>query len=544
MKPDYIIIGGGSAGCVLANRLSANPKVDVLLLEAGGEDRNPLIHIPAGYIKTMVNPSINWMFESQPDAASDNRVIAFPRGKVLGGSSAINAMLYVRGQSHDYDNWAQQGNKGWSFQDVLPYFRKAEHCQAMLTKNIHPEKIDAAFRGLGGPLNVSMVRSRYEALDLLIKSAETLGYPHNSDYNGVDQNGFAYYQVTQKNGIRHSAKRAYIDPIRSRRNLRIITYAHATALVLDNRKVIGVKCLIKGKPAEFTAGREVILSAGAIQSPQLLELSGIGNPGHLRDIGIVPKHALNGVGEHLADHYISRLSWKLNQDISINKNARGVGLIKEVIKYITTRRGALSLPAGILAGFVKSHAGLPAPDIQYHIANASFANPAKRVFDDFPGMTFGSCQLRPESRGSVHVKSADAFAPPIIRTNYLTTDEDKRVHVAGLKIARDIMQTPIMSPYVDHEMRPGNDIKTDDELLAYARAVGVTLYHPVSTCRMGSSADAGNVVDSRLRVHGLDGLRVIDASIMPELVSGNTNAPTIMIGEKGADMVIEDAARP
>lgn len=537
MNADYIIVGAGSAGCVLANRLTEDPKITVILLEAGGEDWNPLIHIPAGYIKTMVNPAMNWMFTTKPDPRTGNREIAIPRGKVLGGSSAINAMLYVRGQAADYDLWAQKGNTGWSYDDVLPYFRKSEDCQ------IETLQDDSHYRAKGGPLAVAALRNTYPVLDRLRKAALDCGYPENPDYNGATQEGFGYYQVTQKHGLRFSAKKAYLQPARRRPNLTVITSAMVTGLSFDAqdaKKVTGATYTKANQPHEVTATHEVILAAGAIQSPQLLELSGIGQPDLLTSLGISPRHALSGVGENLSDHYISRLSWRLNENLSLNHTSRGLPLLGQIIRFALTRRGTLSMPAGMLAGFVRSGKATATPDIQFHIGNASFANPAKRVFHTFPGLTIGPCQLRPLSRGTVHIKSSAPTAHPEICPEFLAHPTDQQIHVKAMRIARELMATDLMRSLVVEELTPGAPATTDEDLLAYALETGVTLYHPVSTCRMGPDPAKGDVVDARLRLHGIRGLRVVDASIMPELISGNTNAPTMMIAEKAADMIHED----
>ncbi len=526
---DYVIVGAGSAGCVLAARLSEDPDVRVCLLEAGGRDASPWIHLPVGYAKTIAWPGLNWLFETEPDARTGDRALPVPRGRVLGGSSAINGLVYVRGQALDYDVWAQLGNRGWSYADVLPYFRRAEH----------REGGDPAYRGTGGPLNVADVTETDPLLDAVIEAAGSLGHPFNPDYNGAAQEGFGYFQTTMKDGRRMSAARAFLHPARTRANLTVETGAHALRVRFEGTRAVGVEIRQGGRMREVRAAREVVLAAGAVQSPQLLELSGVGQPDLLRARGVEPVHALPGVGENLHDHYIARLTWRIRDARTLNERLRGLSLLGEVAKLLVARRGALTMPAGIAFGFVRTRAGLEGPDVQFHIAHASFRDPAKRILDPFPGLTMGPCQLRPASRGSVHIRSADPLAPPSIAPNFLHAPEDGETLVAGMRVARDIAAADPLARRVVTEITPGETVRTDAELLEYAARTGATLYHPVGTCKMGSDPMA--VVDDRLRVHGLEALRVVDASIMPRLTSGNTNAPTIMIAEKGSDLIKADA---
>ncbi len=527
---DYIVVGAGSAGAVVANRLSADRRNRVLLLEAGPAS-HPWSRIPIGYARLLTNPAANWLYSSEPETTTNGRRIPVPRGRLLGGSSAINGMAFVRGQAQDFDSWAQMGNRGWSYSDVLPYFKRMESYQGG----------DDAFRGRDGPLRVTNPEPRDPLYAALITAAEEVGIAHNPDYNGARQDGIAMSQATIASRRRMSTAHCYLDPIRKRQNLRIETGALTEAVVLDGKRCTGVRYSVGGNLREARAVRAVVVSAGSINSPQLLELSGIGQPERLQKLGIPVRHALPGVGENLRDHYAPRTRWAVGaKGITYNDRGRGLGLVRQALHYAISGKGLLAMVGAPIRAFVRSREGLDAPDLLLGwVPMLTEPGPKGPKISRQSGVTCYAHPMRPESKGHIHIVSADPRKPPAINFNFLSSPVDAALTVRAVRIACAIMTAPALAPLQITEIAPGANRTTDDEILDWVKAAAETTYHPVGTCRMGSDAMA--VVDARLRVHGIEGLRVADASIMPTLTSGNTNAPSIMIGEKAADMVLKDA---
>jgi choline dehydrogenase len=523
---DYIVVGAGSAGATLASRLSENPSVTVLLVEAGRAS-HVYSKYPISFGLLISNPQANWLYESEPEPNTANRAIPVPRGKLLGGSSAINGLVWVRGQTLDYDTWAQMGARGWSWQDVAPVFKRIENYEHGTDNG----------RGVGGPIHVSVVGDQNPLYDAIFEAGQQAGFKLNKDYNSEDQEGVCKTQVNIRRAKRISTAKAYLEPAMKRPNLTVVTDAPTRKVLLEGKRCVGIVYERWGRQVTVRAGREVILSAGAVATPQLLELSGIGRPDVLKAHGIEVRHALAAVGENFRDHLNGRASWKLkDKRLSYNHMARGVGSVVQAVKYLTRGDGFFSLPSAPIVTFLKTRPELATPDVQMHIVPYGIKDLKRRTLQDYPSMVIACYQLRPESLGSIHIKSPDPDAQPAIRFNFLADSIDRRCMIDGFRLSRKIMAQPAMAALRGEEVSPGEGVQSDDEILDYIRSVSHTAYHPIGTCRMGPEGPS-TVVDPQLRVHGLSGLRIADASVFPTMPSGNTNAPSIMVGEKAADLI-------